>query len=206
MGLLADIISAISVAVVANLAAGGYPALADGAIVVGTAAEFEQSAPPRIIFDPTPGSEYVSPEYYSGGSTVIHTTERELEGAQRTVSGDNVSFLVHCWGYAGVSAAPVDHYDVTRALAHAVRAALQKIVPGAYKIEDKGRYRDTTKIVLMGRWFTFGVTIYTPVLESLVPYDRSQAYASDTVAPSGTDEMLVPFNSPTTGPHEPGCT
>ena len=205
MGTLASIISAISVAVVANLAAGGYPALVDGAIVVGTAAEFEQAAPPRIIFDPTPGSEYVSAEYYSG-SAVIHTTERELQGAQRTVSGDNVSFLVHCWGWAGADAAPVDHYDVTRALAHAVRAAMQAIAPGAYQIEDKGKFRDLSKIVMMGRWFTFGLTIYTPVLESLVPYDRALAYASDTVTPAGTDEMLVPYDSATTGPHEAGCT
>lgn len=204
MGALASIITAISAHVVANLAAGGYPALTSGAIEVGTAAEFEQSVPPRIIFDPTPGSKYVSPEYYSG-SAVVHTTEREIQGAQRTIAGDNVSFLVHCWAAAHTGVV-VDDYDLCRAYAHAVRAALQDIIPGAYQIEDKGEYRKGANVVLLGRWFTLNVTIYTPVLASLVAYDRDVAYASDTVAPSGADEMLIPTSSATTGPSEPGCT
>ena len=204
MGTLASIIDAISDHVVANLAAGGYPALVDGEIVVGTAAEYEQSAPPRIIFDPSPGSKYVAVEYYSG-SAIVDTTEREIQGAQRTIAGDNVSFLVHCWA-AATTGVIVDDYDLCRAYAHAVRAALQDIIPGAYQIEDSGAYRANAYIVRLGRWFTPNVTIYTPVLETLVPYDRDVAYASDTVTPDGADEILIPTTSSTEGPSEAGCT
>ncbi len=199
MGDLATIIGAISDKVVENLAAGGYPALVDGGIVVGTAAEFEQTAPPRIIFDPSPGSKFVAPEYYSA-SAVIHTDERAKQGALRTIAGDNVSFSVHCWGAANTGVV-VDDYDVTRALYHAVRAAIHKVAPGAYQIEDGGKYRTGTNIVRLGRWFTFNLTIYTPILTSLVPYDRDVKYAPDDVGANGTHSMRFPD-----GTTQEGCT
>jgi hypothetical protein len=201
MGPLGQIISAISAVVVANLAAAGYPALTDGGIVIGTAAEFEQGDAPRIIFDPSPGSKFQAPEWYSA-SAMIHTAERERQIATRTIAGDNVSFSVHCWG-AGLDGTIVDDYDVTRALYHAVRAAVHAVAPGAYQIEDSGKYRTGTNIVRRGRWFTFNLTLYTPILTQLTPYIRDPstyvsptAYAPDDSIPQGTLTMLDDTETP----------
>ncbi len=201
MGPLAQMIAAISVLAVANLSLAGYPALTDGEIVVGTAAEFEQGDAPRIIFDPTPGSKFVAPEWYSN-SSVIHTEERRRQIATRTIAGDNVSFAVHCWG-ASPTGNIVDDYDVTRALYHAVRAAIHAIAPGAYQIEDGGKYRTGTNIVRRGRWFTFNLTIYTPILTALTPvtidpaiYVSPTAYAPDDSTPIGELTMLDDTENP----------
>ncbi len=198
MGYLATIISTISTDVVAALALGGYPALVDGGIVVGTAAEFEQTAPPRIIFDPTPGSKFHAPEYYSADQDF--TAERRVQNAVRTIAGEDVMFAVHCWGAASTGVI-VDDYDVTRALYHAVRAVLQKRLPGEHAIDETGKYRTGTNLVRLGRWYTFGVTIFTPVLDTLQPYDRARAYAPDGVVPVGTDLIALP-----TGQTEAGCS
>jgi hypothetical protein len=183
MGALASIIGAISDEVVANLAAASYPPLVDGAIVVGTAAEFELTTPPRIIFDPSPGSKFSAPEYYSASQS-RSSEERLRENAMRTIAAENVSFFVHCWGAANTGV-PVDDYDVTRMLAHAVRAALHNVMPGAYEVEESGKYRTGSNLVRLGRWYTFGLTIYTPVLSSLLPYDRVRQYAPDGTVASG---------------------
>lgn len=197
MGYLATIISEISNDVVAALAAASYPPLTDGAIVVGTAAEFEQGDAPRIIFDPSPGSKFHSPEYYSADQDF--TGERRVQNALRTIVGEDVMFAVHCWGVSPTGSI-VDDYDVTRALYHTVRAVLQKRLPGEHEIDATGKYRTGTNLVRRGRWYTFGVTIFTPVLTGLLPYDRAKAYAPDTVAPVGTDLVMLP-----TGQTESGC-
>ncbi len=198
MGYLATIISEISNDVVAALAAGGYPALADGGIVVGTAAEFEQTAPPRIIFDPSPGFDLVAPEYYSADQDF--TGERRVQNAVRTIRGKNTKLLVHCWGAANTGVV-VDDYDVTEAYVDAVIAVLQLRLPGEHKTEESGKYRTGTNVVRLGRWMTFGVTIFRPVLATLQPYDRARAYAPDGVAPVGTDLVQLP-----TGETESGCS
>lgn len=198
MGYMATIISEISNDVVAALAAASYPPLVDGAIVVGTAAEFEQTAPPRIIFDPSPGSKFVSPEYYSADQDF--TAERRVQNALRTIAGEDLMFAVHCWGAANTGVV-VDDYDVTRALYQTVRAVLQKRLPGEHKVEESGKYRTGTNVVRLGRWYTFGLTIFTPVMSGLLPYDRTKAYAPDGVAPVGTDLVALP-----TGETEAGCS
>ncbi len=213
MGALAIIIAAISADVVDALADAGYPALVDGGIVVGTAAEYEQLAPPRIIFDPSPGSNFGAAEYASASAT-LDTIERRNQRAMRTIAAEDLIFDVHCWGAAPGSTNPVDDYDVTRALVHQVRATLQDLFPGAHKVEDGGKYRTGANAVRLGRWYTFGVTILTPVLDRLAPY-AAQNYGaaqlaadvvnpryapSDTtgegtvtmVAPDGTEEGLDP--------------
>ncbi len=107
---------------------------------------------------------------------------------------------MHCWGAASTGVI-VDDYDVTRALYHAVRAAIHKVAPGAYQIEDGGKYRTGTNLVRRGRWFTFNLTIYTPILTSLVPYDRAVKYAPDDVVANGAHSMKFPDGST-----EAGCT
>jgi hypothetical protein len=199
MGTLASVITAISDEVVAQLASGGYPALIDGKIVVGTAAEFEELAPPRIIFDPTPGFKFVTREYYSA-STTIDTPERKVEVAQRTIAGRNTGFTVHCWG-SSPTRDVTDDYDVTYELADRVRSACQKVMPGAFAIEAAGKFRAGTNITRLGRWLSFDLVIYVPVLSSPLPYDRARQYAPDNVAQNTlSDGMRFPD-----GTFEEGC-
>lgn len=184
MGTLATIISAISDDVVVSLAAAGYPPLTPdaggnvGKILVGTAAQYEQAAPPRIIFEPT-GAAFSAAEYYSATSDPL-SLERKTEKAQRTIATDSVEFKIRCWG-AGVSA--VDDYDVTRALYQAVRASIHRLLPGAYDIEARGKYTTGASLNRDGREFVFGLVIHTPILTSLLPYDRVRQYAPDGVTP-----------------------
>lgn len=205
MGAIADVIAAIEEEVIAALAAASYPPLSDGEILVGTAALFEQSAAPRIIFEPV-GSSFGTAEYASASAT-LDTPERQRQNAMRTIAAEDMFFNVRCWGAAvpGPTVKPVDDYDVTRALYHAVRAALHKRMPGAYKVEESGKYPASSNIIRSGREFVFGVTFLTPVLESLLPYDRARLYAPDDVVAEGTDSMTIPTTGPTTGPSETGC-
>lgn len=200
MGTLAKNVEAISDEVVAQLASGGYPALTDGKIVVGTAAEFENTAPPRIIFDPSPGFKFLTREYFSASAT-LGTQERRVQGAQRTIAGRDVGFMVHCWGSAG-SNDIIDDYDFTYELADRVRSACQKVMPGNFSIEASGKFRTGTNLVRLGRWLTFDLVIQVPVLSSPLPYDRARQYAPDGVtAHALADGMIFPDGST-----EPGCT
>lgn len=217
MGALASIIEAISDDVVAALADAGYPPLTPGpdgsagAILVGTAALYEQSSPPRIIFEPV-GSKFKAAEYASASSELT-TLERRNQKVLRTIAAEDISFDVRCWGAAGTGY-PVDDYDVTRALYHQVRASLQKLMPGAFEIEESGAFTKSTNVAVDGREFVFGVTFFTPILGALVPYglpNRTPAEIATVVAgiyappgthAVGTDRMVLPDGS---GSSEPGC-
>lgn len=216
-GALATIIGAISDDVVSSLADAGYPPLTSdqsgnaGAILVGSAAAFEQTSPPRIIFEPK-GSKFVAAEYASN-SYDMASTERANQSSMRTIAGEDINFDVRCWGAAGTGN-PVDDYDVTRALYHQVRASLQKLMAGSFEIEESGKYTTGTNVVRDGREFVFGVTFNTPVLDALMPYalanESSDVHAAlvttlhapPDVAISGTDNLVLPDGTGTT---EPGC-
>ncbi len=206
MGALATLIRALSDDVVASLAAADYPPLCPnqsgtpGSILVGTAAAFEQSAPPRIIFEPA-GSTFGAAEYSSASAT-LDTTERKHQNAMRTIASENVIFNVRCWGAAGTND-PVDDYDVTRALYHAVRGSLHRLLPGAYAIEASGKYPASSNVIRSGREFVFGLQLFTPVLLSLLPYDRDRLYAPDDVTAVGSDHLVLPNGA---GSSEAGCS
>lgn len=203
MGDIVAFRNALQTKLQAALTAASYP-LPVGGIVIGTAAEFEQTEPPRIILDPTPGDDIVPAEYYSG-SAILHTDERAIEGAMRTPFGDNLKFMVHIWAAAASTTEPGDDYDLVRKYFQQVVASMQAIVPGAFDQKISAKYRTGTNLVRKGRWLTFNLTLYTPILDVLLPYDRATAYASDTVHPVGTDSILIPTTGPTTGPSEVGC-
>lgn len=214
-GVIATIIGAISSDVVAALAAAGYPALTPdqsgnaGAILVGTAEAYEQTSPPRIIFEPK-GSKFVAAEYASNSAS-LSTLERRNQIALRTIAGEDVMFDVRCWG-ASDTGSPADDYDVTRALYHQVRASIQKLMPGSFEIEESGKYTQGSSVVRSGREFVFGVTFLTPVLDALAPYAFANASAAaqaeviaDLYAPvdvegDGTDAMVIGDGS-----SEEGC-
>ncbi len=214
-GALSTIIAALSEDVVAKLAAAGYPALTPdasgnaGKILIGSAANYETTAPPRIIFEPK-GSKFGTAEYASASAS-LDTLERRNQGALRTVAAEDIEFDVRCWGAAGTSD-PADDYDVTRALYHQVRASLQSLMPGAFSIDSAGKFTTSANINRDGREYVFGVTFLTPVMGNLVPYaiaNRTAVaraaiveglYAPTGVAAVGTDAMTLPD-----GTTEPGC-
>ncbi len=202
MGALSSIISAISTDVVAALADASYPPLTPdqsgnaGAILVGTAAAFEQTCPPRIIFEPK-GSKFVAAEYASNSAT-LSTLERQNQSALRTIGGEDITFDVRCWGAAGTGN-PVDDYDVTRALYHQVRASLQKLMPGSFEIEEAGKFTTGTNVVRDGREFVFSVTFFTPILDALLPYDivnYSDAERATLVEELHAPADVVPSDGP----------
>jgi hypothetical protein len=217
MGAIATIINAISDDVVEALAAANYPPLVPdasgnpGKILVGNAAIFEQASPPRIIFEPL-GSKFTVGEYYSA-SSALGTTERRNQAALRTIASEAMQFTVRCWG-ASDTGDIADDYDVTRAMYHQVRASIHKLLPGAYQVDDAGKYTQSSVVSRSGREFVFGVTFFTPVLDALLPYatvNQTAAAIAATVdhlrapgdvAPSGTDHLVMPDGS---GSTEAGC-
>lgn len=202
-GALGTIIAAISEDVVAALAAAAYPPLTPdqsgnaGKILVGPAAAYEQTSPPRVIFSPV-GSSFVSAEYSSASSTLT-TLERRNQAAARTIAGEDISFEVRCWGAANTGDM-VDDYDVTRAIYHQIRASLHKLMPGAYRIDESGSYVVESNIVRHGVAYVFGVTFLTPVLDGLMPY----AFANESAAAQSAvvENLYAPSGVAAAGPHE----
>lgn len=202
MGALASIISAISDDVVAALADASYPPLTQdqsgnaGAILVGPEAAFEQTSPPRIIFEPK-GSKFVTAEWASNSATLT-TLERQNQTKLRTIGGEDITFDVKVWGAAGTGRA-VDDYDVTRAIYHQIRASLHKLIPGAYEIEESGKFVTESNIVRDGMQFVFGVTLLTPILDALLPYDAVNY--SDAERATLVDSLSAPDDvAPSDGP------
>ncbi len=180
-GLLSQIITAISEDVKASLAAAGYPPLVDGKILFGQAAVYQQSTGPRIVFEPI-GSAF-SVRAPQSASAVLSTDERSKQHGLRAIATEAIFFDVHCWGSSANSGDPVDDFDLARGLYHAVRASIHKKMPGAYNIDESGKWSNQTDLMLDGQEFVFRVTFLTPVLGSLLPYDRTRLFAPDTVHP-----------------------
>jgi len=201
MGAIRSIVERISDEVVDRLADAGYPPLTDGRILFGLAAVHENSRPPRIIMEPV-GSAFSMRDIYSA-SAVAATQERREQNAQRAIEQEAMQFAVRFWGAADPDAPdydPVDDYDVTRALYHCFIAAVQKLAAGSFTINDTGKYTTGTEHVRLGREFVRGLTLYTPVLTSLLPYDRARQYAPDDVVANSTDNLVIP-----TGQSETAC-
>jgi hypothetical protein len=198
-GPISTIITTLSDEVVARLAAASYPPLCPdasgnaGRILVGRAAQFEQAAPPRIIFVPL-GSAFSTRDIYSRAQT-YNAAERREQNAQRAIAQEALGFEVRCWGQSDPPH-PTDDFDVTRALYHCVRAVVHDLCPGAYEIDATGSYTDATfasaQLARAGREFVFNVTLLTPVLSSLLPYSTTRQYAPPAVLPVITDGIQTP--------------
>ncbi len=194
---LASIMNAISNDVVASLAAAGYPALTAGKVLFGPASLYEQTAPPRILFVPL-GSKFSSKDV-SSRSNSASFEERKRENAMRSIGTESIEFAVHCWG-AAPSTNLVDDYDITRALYQAVRGSVHRLCVGSYLIDDSGKYTVSSEIVRSGREFVFGLALFTPILDSLLPYDRVRQYA-----PTGTKAVITDGLTDIHGNTEAGC-
>lgn len=162
------LVSAISTDVSAGLLAAGYPALTDGAILLGQQHLMEQSSPPRIIF--IPKSSTFGPPSPASASNVSTNTPYSTEGrrqiAQRSIQTDSVTFEVRCWGQS-VPADPNNDFDVTQALYQQVIMSTHLIAAGNYKVGN-GTWNDTSQLYRSGREFVFSLTLATPVLGTLL--------------------------------------
>ena len=186
MSFFAELLTAINADVIASLAAGGYPALVDGAILFGPARQFEQSAPPRIIIVPK-DSEFGAPDLYPSALT-IYSSDRKKATVMKVQHSERLSFDVRCWGVANPPH-PINDYDVTRALYHAVLASLQRLAPN-HGLEKKGQWTKDGPLNHDGKEFVFSTWIDTPVLDTLLPYSASTMYAPSGTVPVTTDTFI----------------
>jgi len=186
------VVSAISSSVVAGLAAAGYPALTDGAILLGRQYQYEGSAPPRIVFIPT-SSDFSAKDVYArqGVPTAAQLTNR-------SILSDVISFEVRCWG-SSPSGDPSQDYDYTQALYQQVIRSVNELTYGSY-VCGRGTWTDgrlnDSQLIRDGREFVFTVTLSTPVLERI----EALPFAPPDVAPGVTDTLVL-----SNGQSGPGC-
>jgi hypothetical protein len=190
-GPLSRIIKSISDQVVQSLDDAGYPPLSDGQILVGRSIQFAQSAPPRIMFVPVSSR-------FSVTNVSSHGTAQELraERNQRAIAREDFTFEVRCWGSADPPD-PLDDFDSTRTLYHAVRQAVHILIPGAYRIEESGKWTDasagSSQLIRDGREFVFSLTVFTPVLDRLLVNPKPSVKGNESVtmtAPDGSNETV----------------
>ncbi len=190
------IVSAISDHVVAALAAANYPALTDGAILIGSEHKFEQSAPPRIIFTPK-GSSFGAKNPASASvvsANQPYSAEAFRQMQQRSIGTDLFTFGVSCWGCDDPPDPDTD-FDITQALYQQVIASTHLLCAGCYSIGN-GTWTDVTNLVKDGTEFTFTITFATPILDLLL------ARAPVAVAASITDTLELADGTSQDG----GCT
>ncbi len=197
MGSIADFMTALNADVVAALAAGGYPALTDGAILFGSARVAEHSRPPRIIVEPI-SCAYGAPDIYSRTQSTS-STERRKQNVMKAVASERFSFRVRCWGGTSTSNAVAD-YDLARTLMHATLASLQRLVPN-HGLPANSRWAAGGNIAVLGAELVLESWIDMPVLDSLLPYNASTMYAPAAVSPVTTDT----WRDAATGGSEVGC-
>lgn len=169
-----SLVSAISDAAVAKLAAGGYPALTAGKILLGDEHIAEHATPPKIVF--VPWRVNWSSKDPTGARPLLTNTPYDAEAlaqlASRPVLTDEFTFRVHCWGTTDsrtdATTIPERDYDFTRALAHAVIAACHEVACGCYTA-GPGEWTPGG-VVRLGRELVFGLTFPTPVLSELLPF------------------------------------
>lgn len=198
-----ELIAEISTAVVAALSAANYPALVDGKILIGRQFQFEQSAPPRIIFTPV-SSEFPMKDVYNvsrlnqGGYTV----EQLRQMTNRSILSDKITFEVRCWGVSS-DQDPDDDYDYTQALYHQVIRSILELARGSAEF-TAGKWTDATfnsgQLVRDGREFVFNATFGTPILALLEALPTAADVDNPPVAPDVSD-FLVLLNGDT----EAGC-
>jgi len=128
MGLITDIVTAISDDVVAGLALTGQLPLTDGAILLGSAMVAQTNAPPRVVFEP------VSTRFGPADRTAVGAASLPAALLTRTLGTAFVKFRVHCWAIAdvtpGADHVPAQDIDALEALLTQVWRSCLRINPG----------------------------------------------------------------------------
>lgn len=193
------LVSLLSDAVVARLAAGGYPPLIAGKILLGRQCLAENTSPPRIVM--VPSVSHFSSKDVTAALPLLtstpYTPERLVQLANRSVLTEEFTLEVHCWGTVADRSAPttVQQFDLnfTRALYHAVIASTDDLARGAWRTEP-GRWTEAA-LVQLGSEFVFGLTFMTPVLTELLPFVPPGTVGQATIVPDGStgDSVVVPL-------------
>lgn len=161
------LVSAISDDVIARLASANYPALTDGKILLGRQHQYEQSAPPRILFIPTVSN--------FSGKDVFNSTETSLQRQTRSILTDAITFEIRCWGVS-TPADPDTNFDVTQAYYQTIILSIQQLCAGNFSI-GRGEWTESklrnTQLDIYGREFVFSATFGTPILATLLPLASS---------------------------------
>lgn len=157
------------------------PALTDGQILLGRENVKEHSSPPRIVM--VPKATQVGPDDMSVPSGK-RTAERQFQIAQRSIGSDALTFEVHCWGqYLPVPDPQVD-FDVTNAIAQAVKVS-SYLLFGAASKRGAGRWDDererATQLVKTGHLFTFELSVDVPVLDYPLTFAPTNVVMETTV-------------------------
>lgn len=197
MGSLADFMIALNTDVVSALAAGGYPALTDGAILFGSSRVAEQSRPPRIVVEPL-GMAIGATDIYSRTMT-SDSSERRKQNVMRAVASERFAFRVRCWGGTATSNMVAD-YDLARTLMHATLASLQRLAPN-HGLPAKAQWASGGNVNVLGVELSLETWIDMPILDSLLPFNAATQYAPATVSPVTTDT----WTDAATGGTEVGC-
>lgn len=197
---ITGLVTPISDAVVAALAEASYPALTDGAILLGRQFQFEQSAPPRIIFTPTK-STFPAKDIY-GPSPITrsgpYTAQELAQIRNESIRSEFITFEVRCWGVSPDQNPALD-FDYTQALYQQVIRTVNEIAYGSYELSG-GEWTDSKftsgQLIRDGREFVFNLTLFTPIQKRLT----ALPLAPDNVEPQNTTKLELP-----TGEIETGC-
>lgn len=194
-----SLVSQISAAVVARLAAASYPPLVAGQILLGEQHLGENDAPPKIVL--VPHSSRFSSKDITTATPLLTATpygpEKLIQISSRPVLTDEFTFEVHCWATtsnrtnpAGV---PDDDYNFARALYHALIASCDDLARGVY-VAEPGRWTPSG-VIALGREFVFGLTFMTPVLSELLLFVPQGTVGQAIIVPDGStaDSVVVPL-------------
>lgn len=196
------LVGSISNVLVSKIAEAGYPALTDGAILLGRQHVYTQGSPPRVIMYPT--DSVYGPRDPASDSRVAtnqrYATDGKAEILNRSIGTDGIVFMVHCWGWqydqSEPATVPDGNFDFTRILAHAVLQSIQAIMPGNPVVMGgaghwPGSEPGATQLDVFGREFVFKTNpIPTPILQEMlkfVPDGTKQFTRTYINIPSYTD-------------------
>lgn len=186
------IVTAISDAVVAELADKGYPPLTDGEILLGRQHQFAQSAPPRIIM--YPAADNFLPKDVYGQAQNPPTDGQNAQLLQRSLMTDELVLEVRCWG-TSLTRDPNEDYDYTQILYQSVLRQTHLLAVGNVKLLS-GVWTDSgvqaTQIIRDGREFVFRMAFGTPVLDTLLafaPADVKPQTDTNLQLPDGTSDV-----------------
>jgi len=196
---LVDLVDLISDDVVTQLAASGYAPLVDGQILLGRQNQYEESAPPRIIFIPST-SAFTAKDVYDR-SVAASDANRLAQQRNPSILTDSVTFEVRCWGICP-STDPDDRvydFDFTQTLYQQVIRSVNSLALGSYSV-GRGEWTNSktnaSQVVSNGMEFVFQLTFNTPILKLL----EALPHAPSDVAPGVTDTLILP-----SGLSGPGC-
>jgi hypothetical protein len=175
MGLITDVVTAISDDVVAGLALTGALPLTDGAILLGSAMVAQTNAPPRVVFEPVSTRFGPADRAGSGALPGPSGISSDLAAAllTRTLGTAFVKFRVHCWAIAdvtpGANHVPAQDIDALEALLTQVWRSCLRINPGI-TVLDGGLWANSARgadaLLAVSGWYAmFYVEIPLPITD-----------------------------------------